>query len=278
MAQNAPIDIAQQLANLTAQLTNLQGEVTTLRQENVTLTNANMALIGQVTKLAAAAAAMSATPAVAAGAAPRAAIMFATTPAMLRHEDIIDYSSKTGTMIYEDGCESLTTPFKMKSSGCIIYITELQAKSNRMGWHVGTQQITKFANNLGTIINIISEYGQISMAKLQTECKDFLKAGGARCNQRASQNNQMMAKCLMKMLSASARARLLPFWNKIKHNNMVYAPLLHKKVMALAIIDFVTTTKTLRYLREISTYCATIKGNINLLHSYFDNNYSQIIA
>ncbi len=82
-------------------------------------------------------------------------------------------------MIHEDSCESLTTPFKMKSSGSVIYITELQAKSNRMGWHVGTQQITKFANNLGTIINIISEYGQISMAKLQTECKDFLKAGGA---------------------------------------------------------------------------------------------------
>jgi hypothetical protein len=73
--------------------------------------------------------------------------MFATTPAMLRHEDIIDYSSKTGTRIYEDGCEPLTTPFEMKSSGTVICITKLQAKSNRMGWHVGTQQITKFANN-----------------------------------------------------------------------------------------------------------------------------------
>jgi hypothetical protein len=147
MAQNASIDIAQQLANLAAQLTNLQGEVTTLRQENITLTNANTALTGEVTTLAAAAAAAPAAPAVAAGAAPGAAIMFATTPAMLRHEDIIDYSSKTGTMIYEDGCESLTTPFEMKSSGTIIYIPELQAKSNRMGWHVGTQQITKFAND-----------------------------------------------------------------------------------------------------------------------------------
>jgi hypothetical protein len=83
----------------------------------------------------------------------------------------------------------------------------------------------------------------------------------------------------MKMLSASARARLLPFWNKIEHDNMVYALLLHKKVMALATINSVTTTKILcSNLREISTYCATIKGNINLLHSYFVNNYSQIIA
>jgi hypothetical protein len=49
--------------------------------------------------------------------------------------------------------------------------------------------------------------------------------------------------------------------------------------MALATIDSVATTKTLcSNLREILMYCATIKGDINLLHSYFDNNYSQIIA
>ncbi len=179
MAQNAPVNIAQQLASLAAQLTNLQGELTTLRQENITLTNANTALTSQVTTLATATATAPAAPAVAAGAAPRAATMFATTPAMLRHEDIIDYSSKTRTMIYEDGCESLTTPFKMKSSGTVIYITELQANRNCMDWHVGTQQVTKFANNSGAMINIISEYSQISMAKLQTECEDFLKAGGA---------------------------------------------------------------------------------------------------
>ena len=85
--------------------------------------------------------AVPAAPAVAAGAAPQVAIMFAMTPAMLRHEEIIDYSSKTGTMIYKDGCELLTTPFKMKPSTTVIYITELQAKSNCMDWHVGTQQI-----------------------------------------------------------------------------------------------------------------------------------------
>jgi hypothetical protein len=279
MAQNAPINIAQQLANLAAQLTHLQGEVTNLHQENVTLTNTNTALTGQVTTLAAAAAAMPAVPNVAAQAAPQAAIMFATTPTMLRHEDIIDYLSKTRTMMYEDGCESLTTPFKMKSNCTVIYITKLQAKSNHMGWHLGTQQIIKFANNLGTMINIIYEYGQISMAKLQTECKDFLKAGGAQCNLRAYQNNQMKAKCIMKMLYANARAWLLPFWNMIEHNNLVYAPLLHKKVMALVTINTVATTKTLRSNpREILTYWDTIKGDIDLFHSYFDNNYSQIIA
>ncbi len=56
-------------------------------------------------------------------------------------------------------------------------------------------------------------------------------------------------------------------------------PLLHKKIMALATIDSVTTTKTLRSnLRELPTYCSTIKEDIELLHSSFDANYMQIIA
>jgi hypothetical protein len=49
--------------------------------------------------------------------------------------------------------------------------------------------------------------------------------------------------------------------------------------MALATINSGATTKTLRSnLRELPTYCSTIKGDIELLHSYFDANYTQIIA
>jgi hypothetical protein len=281
MAQNnPPVDLAAQMAQLATQLATLQGEVTYLRQENVTLTNAKATLTAQVAGIVTApTAAPTVGAARAVGGAPGAPVRFATTPAMLRHEDILDYSSKTATMIYEDVCESLTTPFDMKSNDTVIYITELQAKCNRMGWHTGTQQITKFPNDSGIMINIVSEYGQIMMSKLQTECETFCLSTGPCYTERASQNNQMMVECIAKTLYARARARLLPFRNKVKHNNVVYAPLLHKKVMALATINSVATTKTLRSnLREITTYCATVKGNIELLHSYFNTNYSQIIA
>jgi hypothetical protein len=47
----------------------------------------------------------------------------------------------------------------------------------------------------------------------------------------------------------------------------------------LATIDTVATTKTLHSnLRELPTYCSTIKGYIKLLHSYFNASYMQIIA
>ena len=182
-------------------------------------------------------------------------------------------------MIYEDGCESLTTPFDMKSNGTVIYIREFQAKCNRMGWHSGTQQITKFPNNAGAMINVISEYGQITTARLQAKCESFCLPNRARFTKRASQNNQMMSKCIMKTLTPSARNRLLLFTTDFEINNVMYGLLLHKKVMALVTIDSVATTKALRSnLREITTYCATVKGDIDLLQAYFDTNYSQIIT
>ena len=39
-------------------------------------------------------------------------VQFAMTPAMVRHEDIINYATKSGTLIYQEGCKKLTTPLR----------------------------------------------------------------------------------------------------------------------------------------------------------------------
>jgi hypothetical protein len=79
-------------------------------------------------------------------------------------------------MIYNEGCEKLTTEFDMKSSGTVVYTTKLQAKCVKMGWHMGTQQIINFANAAGLTINIVHQYGQINTATLQAQCKVFARA------------------------------------------------------------------------------------------------------
>jgi hypothetical protein len=89
----------------------------------------------------------------------------------------------------------------------------------------------------------------------------------------------MMSECITKTLTPAARVGLLPFQGDYEIDNIIHAPLLHKKIMALATIDSVATTKILcSNLRELPTFCSTIKGDIEQLHSYFDSNYTQIIA
>jgi hypothetical protein len=270
--------LQQTAGNLQASNNTLTTRIATLEAENTfTLTAANMTLMAQVQNLSGGAAAGIAAGG-GAGAAPL--VTFAATPAMVNHQDLINYSMKVGTMIYNEGCKKLTTEFDMKSSGTVTYNTKLQAKCIKsMRWHMGNQQIINFTNAAGSTINIVHQYGQIDTAMLQTQCKVFCKSTGALFKARARQNNTMMSKCIMKTLTPAARVRLLPFQGDYEIDNVIYAPLLHKKIMALATINSVTTTKTLRSnLRELPTYCSTIKGDIELLHSYFDSNYTQIIG
>jgi hypothetical protein len=92
-----------------------------------------------------------------AGAGAATLVPFAATPAMVNHQDLINYSTKVGTTIYNEGCEKLTTEFDMKSSGTAVNTTELQAKCIKMGWHMGIQQIINFTNNAGSTINIVHQ-------------------------------------------------------------------------------------------------------------------------
>jgi hypothetical protein len=123
---------------------------------------------------------------------------------MVNHQDFFDYTTKVGMIIYDEGWEKLTTEFDMKPSGTAVYTTNLQAKCIKMGWHMGTQQIIKSTNAVGSIINIVHQYGQIDVAMLQAQCKVFCKNTGAMFQARTRQNNMMISECMMTKLTPAA--------------------------------------------------------------------------
>jgi hypothetical protein len=268
-------EVQAQLAQFQQLLNNLQAEVNGLRDQNNGL-NADIARLQNENQNLAQGAANVAN---VAPPPPVPATLFAATPAMVNHEQLINYQVKSGVMVYDEGCKALTAPFDMKSNGTVVYITELQAKCIKMGWSTGTQQITHFTNAAGVLINVIDQYGQIDPTTLLTACEVFCAPTGAQFQARARQNNTMMGECILATLTPAARIRLLPFRSEFEINDVVYAPLLHKKIMQIATIDSVATTKTLRAnLRELASFCASVKGDIEQVHTYFDNNHSQIIA
>ncbi len=155
--------LQQTVENLQASNTTLTTRIATLEAENTTLAAANRTLMAQVASLSGGAVAGGAArggtgtaPGVAGGGAGAAPLVtFAATPAMVNHQDLINYSTKVGTRIYNKGCEKLTTEFDVKLSGTVFYTTELQAKCVKMGWHMGIQQIINFTNAAGSTINIV---------------------------------------------------------------------------------------------------------------------------
>jgi hypothetical protein len=133
----------------------LTTRIATLEAENTTLIGANRTLTAQVQNLPRGAAAGGAA---GGGAGAATLVPFAATPAMVNHQDLINYSTKVGTTIYNEGCKKLTSEFDIKLSGTVVYTTQLQSKCIKMGWRMGTQQIINFTNAAGSTINIIHQY------------------------------------------------------------------------------------------------------------------------
>jgi hypothetical protein len=59
----------------------------------------------------------------------------------------------------------------MTPNETVVFIEALKRKADSMGWSKGTKQITKFTNQDGVNIDIITNYGQIDIAMLKTACE-----------------------------------------------------------------------------------------------------------
>jgi hypothetical protein len=152
-------------------------------------------------------------------AAPAAAatqVVFANMPQTPGVDDLIDYSTKRGQLIYDHGCaalndKALTNGFNMIPNETVVFVEALQRHADSMGWTKGTKQITTFTNCDGKSIDIIKNYGQIDEAMLKTACEQFCKVEEADSQTRTKQTNTMMSSCLSNLLSMEAKVRLLTY-------------------------------------------------------------------
>jgi hypothetical protein len=165
------------------------------------------ALQAQVQALQNAAPAVQAAPAAAA-----TPVVFADTPQMLGLNDLIDYSTKRGQLIYDHGCKALndkalTNVFNMIPNKTVVFVEAFQCHTDAMGRTKGTKEITTFTNRDGKSIELIKSYGQINEAMLKAACERFCKARENDSQSRAKQNNTMMSNCLSNSLFNGSKSK-----------------------------------------------------------------------
>jgi hypothetical protein len=137
-----------------------------------------------------------------------ATVVFADMPQTMGANDLINYSTKQGSTIFEQGCKplddkALTNGFAMIPNQTVIFVKAFHCCATTMGWNQGARQITSFANSAGRQIDIIKSYDQHDKATLKFACERFCKPGGVDSQTRAKQNNMMMSICLAKPLTAT---------------------------------------------------------------------------
>jgi hypothetical protein len=77
-------------------------------------------------------------------------ITFTDTPQPLNANDLLDYLTKRGSSIYEQGCKALddralTDGFWTTTDQTMVFVEAFSCCAIAMGWNKGTKQITTFA-------------------------------------------------------------------------------------------------------------------------------------
>ena len=181
--------------NLQTQNTNLQNKVNNLQNEAA----------------AAAAAAPVAPAAVLPAAAAAAPIPYAENSERYDVEQLINFNTRLGTTVYEQGVKALTQEFEMRPESKVVFLQAFQERCIKIGWSEGSKNITKFTNQDGNVIDLVMKYGQIKVATLKTKCESFVKPGSTDYGTPAMQNNHMMSLCLKNMLTKEAMTWLSPY-------------------------------------------------------------------
>jgi hypothetical protein len=124
------------------------------------------------------------------------------------------------------------------------------------------------------------------MREFQDQSKPWYEHNGTLVNQHPAQNNAQFFEMLMNSLSLSAKEQIVVYKDEYMlsdGNNpsklVGNATALYKIVMRLTTLDMKSTNKTLRdRLKDLPTVAVTLNGDIDAIHAYFNDTYSQLRA
>lgn len=90
----------------------------------------------------------------------------------------MDYMTKHGASLYEQGIKALRTPFSIKAAHVEFFEKELQDRVSMTGLDKGTHIILRFTNRYGKQISLIAKYGHIIAGTYKTACEPYILKTG----------------------------------------------------------------------------------------------------
>ena len=220
---------------------------------------------------------------------PATTVTFATTPGTSNQANIIDYATRYGMALYDMGTKSLydsdDSKFDLKNEEALNFEKDVERRAKAMGWYHSAEGILTFTVGTETI-DLLSDYGRIDLDEIKTQSEPIYLASGAKSSTRAAQNNDMMQTMLFESITKEAKTRVEVFKDEYEFSDagtpakkIIVAAALYKVIMRLTTLDTKSTNKALRdTILDLPNYCLTVQGDIDKIHTRFNNTYSQLKA
>ena len=203
---------------------------------------------------------------------------FASCPGQHKSDGILNFGKKADLSIYNGGCKLLydgEQRFDGTTKDLTMFLTLLDKRSSELAWGAASnpQQIVLYNITLPggtatTQINVIKQYAMISIGGLLPQCARYIT--GVDREQRANQNNHMMAKCIQSSLTPECQLKLIQYEKEFTINGMVCAVLLLKVLMRMATMDSVATIKSLKAeLIGLPSFAIKSNGDVPMILAKF---------
>ena len=184
---------------------------------------------------------------------------FALSPAQAISGQFIDYSTRTGMMLFNQATDKLSIPFEVQEDSVQTFIELLRDRAAMCSWTTGNAPITKCNN-----INLLTEYGRVSMEDLRNNAATYIDQ-----DNRKAQNSYQMYLCITNSLTEAGRSKILTETSQFTVNQIPSGPLLFKLLMTRAATD---TRVTVTYIRtamsKLDDYMKTVNSDIEKFNLY----------
>ena len=203
---------------------------------------------------------------------------YASCPGQHNSNKNLDFDKKTDLSIFNNGCKPIydgEQRFDGTTKNLTMFLTLLLKRAKELAWDAvsNPQQIILFSITLPgstatTQINVITQYAMISIGDLSLQCARFMT--GVDKENRANQNNHMMAKCVYSSLTPECQLQLIQYEREYNIDGTVCAPLLLKVLMRTTTMDSVATTKSLKAeLLGLTGFATKNNGDVPLILAKF---------
>lgn len=215
-------------------------------------------------------------------------IEFAASPFVIKPKELINMNSKAGYAHFTIGSKKLMDEmFDGKPDKVLPFLEKLQKRAVDFVWDDGDQGIVDFIIAIGEVVNVLKDYGRISLDEIREQMLDCIGTG-THSQSRKAQNNKMMGDAIQASLSPSLDAKLKIFRAQYMvedtnhHGEKETYTLAHcmlKKILEIVNHDCKASEMRIRQdLDHLPQCLASCKGNIPIFNSYFDDKIKQLLA
>ena len=200
--------------------------------------------------------------------------VFTLTPGQHCPDDPIDYGMSQGLKLWYATTDLLPEEFDGTLDTVKVFSELLTQRATEAGWHAGAGDILSIPDSNGTIHNLITNYGQLTLKNVQAHVDTYIQQQN--CH---AQNSIQMFKCISSSITEAAPLEIITETETYTRHGAEAGPILFKLLMQKAIIDTRSTTNYFcENLLSLDTYMVSINSDIVEFNKYVKLNCNGLVA